>query len=226
VSKPEARVLITAEEASPLDELLRSRGMVPVHRPLSRTIVLHDPPPCALPGAVILSSARAARLAPALQSWVGAAPVACVGEATAQAARLRGLRPWHVGEAGASAILSALEGAPVPWVFVGARAPAPAMRQAIERGEVLPWAVYDQEEQVLDELPEVELVLLASPSAARTWARSGGGHLPVVVIGQTTASEAEACGLRIVGQAARPGWSELAQAAAEVLQPRKNGPAS
>jgi len=226
VSSPASQVLITTEDAQPLDGLLRVGGLVPVHRPLIRTIPLDTPPPCERPGVVILSSARAAALAPALDQWAAGATLACVGAGTAEAARRRGLRPEIVGEAGAAELIAGLAGLPRPWVFVGARSPAPAMGRAIAVGEVLAWPVYDQQEQLLSDLPEVALVLLASPSAARAWARSGGTAVPVVVIGETTASAARACGLRILGKAERPGWAELAQAAAEALQEKENGPAS
>lgn len=224
--KPVARVLITAEEASPLDGMLRSYGMVPVHCPLSRTILLDSPPPCVDPGLVILSSARAAELAPSLPEWAGNAPLACVGVATAEAARRRGLRPGWIGQAGAAELLVTLVGQPQPWVFVGASRPASAMSEAIMSGRVLAWPVYDQQEQLPPYLPEVDLVLLASPSAARALARCGGGRLPAIVIGETTATEGRAWGLQIVGQAARPGWTALAQAAADYVEAKKNGLAS
>ena len=49
-------------------------------------------------------------------------------------------------------------------------------------------------------LPEAELVVLASPSAARAFAATGGAA-PAVSIGPETTAAAEAAGIRIVGEA-------------------------
>jgi uroporphyrinogen-III synthase len=50
------------------------------------------------------------------------------------------------------------------------------------------------------ELPDVDLVVLASPSAARAYAAIGG-HGPAVSIGPETTSAAKSLGLDVVGQA-------------------------
>jgi uroporphyrinogen-III synthase len=50
-------------------------------------------------------------------------------------------------------------------------------------------------------LPEAELAVLASPSAARAFAAAGGSE-PAVSIGPETTAAAKAVGIRIVGEAA------------------------
>jgi uroporphyrinogen-III synthase len=52
-------------------------------------------------------------------------------------------------------------------------------------------------------LPEAELAVLASPSAARAFA-AAGGTAPAVSIGPETTAAAEAAGVRIVGEAGTP----------------------
>jgi uroporphyrinogen-III synthase len=51
------------------------------------------------------------------------------------------------------------------------------------------------------EAPDVDLVLLASPSAARALARTDARALPVIVIGPQTAGASRELGLRIAGEA-------------------------
>jgi uroporphyrinogen-III synthase len=52
-------------------------------------------------------------------------------------------------------------------------------------------------------LPQAELAVLASPSAARAFA-AAGGSAPAVSIGPETTAAAEAAGIRVVGEAGTP----------------------
>jgi uroporphyrinogen-III synthase len=50
------------------------------------------------------------------------------------------------------------------------------------------------------EVPEGDLVLLASPSAARAWAKLGSAA-PIITIGPQTSAAARRAGLRVVAEA-------------------------
>lgn len=215
------RVLITSEEAEPLASLLRSRGFAPVHLPLRATVALTGPPPCERPGTVLFSSARGVRGLPDPR-WIGAARVLCVGPATARAAEARGIPVHRVGAQGGAQLLQLLEGEPEPWVFVGTAEPAPALHAALAEGRVLHWPVYRQVDAAVEQLPEADLVLLESPSAARVWARAGQ-RAPVLCIGSTTAQAAEAAGLELRAVAARPERAALVEAVARVTGERVTG---
>jgi uroporphyrinogen-III synthase len=61
------------------------------------------------------------------------------------------------------------------------------------------------------ELPDADLVVLASPSAARAYAALGGGA-PAVSIGPETTSAAKASGLEVISEAATPDLDGVADA--------------
>ena len=67
--------------------------------------------------------------------------------------------------------------------------------------------------ELAPELPEVDLVVLASPSAARAYAALGGGR-PAVSIGPETTSAARAAGLDVLAEAATQDADGLAAAIA------------
>jgi len=186
--------------------------MVPVHVPTISLIACCTPPPDDLRKTVLITSAAIVRFVPHLASLLEKRRVIAVGRATARA--LAGVRVDAVGVGGGAAALDLLGDTPA--CFIGAARPAPALSAAVASGRLLHWAVYDRivPSDVGDRLRvvEVDVVTLASPSAAAVVARHVP-HLDCVVIGETTRRAALAEGLRVVGVAERPGMVELAEAA-------------
>lgn len=217
------RVLVTREELQPLGAALEARGLVPLHLPLVHLRPTGAPPPCPAPAQVLLTSAAGVTLAPGLREWVGSAVVVAVGAATAAAARAAGLAVAVVATGSGADALAQLDPTLGPTVFVGAAEPAPAVSAALATQALLHWPVYAREEGPPPGVPvpaELALVTLASPSAARAWARLVGPSGPsVVVIGATTAEAARAAGLVVAGVAARPDLEALAEAASQVERP-------
>jgi uroporphyrinogen-III synthase len=68
------------------------------------------------------------------------------------------------------------------------------------------------------EAPDVDLVLLASPSAARALARTAARAVPVVVIGPQTAVVARELGLEVAAEAESHDLDGLAAALGRVLR--------
>jgi uroporphyrinogen-III synthase len=68
-----------------------------------------------------------------------------------------------------------------------------------------------------DEAPDVDVVLLASASAARSLARTTARTVPVVVIGPQTASAAHELGLDVAAEAAGHDLDGLLEALARLL---------
>lgn len=217
------RVLVTREELEPLGAALEARGLVAVHLPLVHLRPTGTQPPCLAPAQVLLTSAAGVEQAPALAAWAGPARVIAVGAATARAARAAGVAVAVEAGGGGAEALGELDPSLRPTVFVGAEQPAPAVALALEGGALLHWPVYAREEGPPPgtTVPGgLAVVTLASPSAARAWARlAPEAGPPVVAIGETTAAAARAVGLVVVAVAARPELDALAEAARRALEP-------
>ena len=69
------------------------------------------------------------------------------------------------------------------------------------------------------DVPQVDLVLLASPSAARAFARTRARAVPVVVIGPQTEATARQLGLEIAAEAEAHDLGGLLAALERVLPP-------
>jgi uroporphyrinogen III methyltransferase/synthase len=65
--------------------------------------------------------------------------------------------------------------------------------------------------------PDVDLALLASPSAARSLARTAARGVPVIVIGPQTAATAHELGLDVAGEAAEHDLDGLLAALSQFL---------
>jgi uroporphyrinogen-III synthase len=77
--------------------------------------------------------------------------------------------------------------------------------------------LYRTVELTPENAPEVDVVLLASPSAARSFARTRARAVPVVVIGPHTAAAARELGLDVAGEAAEHDLDGLLAALARIL---------
>ena len=124
--------------------------------------------------------------------------VAVIGPGTAEALREHGVEPALI--AGRSTQEGLVEALPRPAgrvLFAAAEGARDLLAEELE-ADVLP--LYRTVELSPKALPEGDLVVLASASAARAYAATGL-ELPCVSIGPVTSSEAQRCGVSIVAEA-------------------------
>ena len=206
------RVVVTRPraQAEELAALLREQGFEPILCPVIEIQSIDDGPidVSGYDWVIVTSANGAAELA---RRVVGELPrVAAIGEATAAALSEHGLGADFVPSRSSQEGL--LEELPRPVgraLFVGA---AGARRLLADELSADFRAVY----RTVDLQPEPaggDLVLLASPSAARAWARVGGG-LPAITIGPQTTAAARAAGLDVVAEAGTPDAAGLVDSAA------------
>lgn len=193
------RVIVTRsrQQARPLVAALRARGFEPVLCPLIETEPIGDGP-IEVQGydwIIVTSANGAAELG---RRHTGRLPrVAAVGDATAAALAECGIGVDFVpSEASQEGLLAEFPQPVGRALFVGAES---ARTLLAERLPADFRAVYRTTE-LTPEIPTGELVLLASASAARAWARLGS-PLPVISIGPQTTAAARAGGLDVVAEA-------------------------
>lgn len=208
------RVVVTraAEGLDRLSSRLRAAGLDAVECPLVRIEPLpHERVSLGGYQWVVLTSARAAEIL--LERVDGPVPaLAVIGPGTAEAVRERGLEPALVATRSTQeGLVSALRSRLVPGdrvLFAGAE----SARDVIVRelgAEVLP--LYRTVAERPDVFPHGDLVVLASPSAARAFA-SLRVDLPCVTIGPVTSAETRRAGLRVVAEAASHDLDGLVEA--------------
>jgi len=176
---------------------LRARGFEPVLCPLIDTEPLGDGP-IEVGGydwVIVTSTNGAAELG---RRHSGRLPkVAAVGEATATALAEHGIGVDFVPtDASQEGLLAEFPQPVGRALFVGAEGARTLLAERLP-AEFRP--VYRTIE-LAPPLPAGELVLLASASAARAWARLGS-KLPVISIGPLTTAAARAAGLDVVAEA-------------------------
>ena len=206
------RVVVTRPlaQADEVATLLREHGFEPVLCPVIEIERIDDGPidVSAYDWLIVTSANGAKELA---RRASGQLPrVAAVGEATAAALSEHGLAADFIPSRSSQEGL--LEEFPRPVgraLFVGA---AGARHLLADELPADFRAVY----RTVDLQPEPaagDLVLLASPSAARAWARAGG-ELPAITIGPQTSAAARAAGLEVVAEADTPDAAGLVNSAA------------
>jgi uroporphyrinogen III methyltransferase/synthase len=207
-----ARVLVTRPEGqeTELVRLLRAEGHDVVHVPLIRVEPIGDGP-VDVSGYdwVVVTSVNGAR--ELRRRARGRMPrVAAIGAATAEA----------MGGADLVAGVSTQEGllADMPQpagrvLFAAAESARRVVADALD-ADVVP--LYRTRELTIAELPPADLVVLASPSAARAYARSGGA-LPAATIGPETSSAARDAGVVVAAEAATHDLAGLADAVRRAL---------
>jgi uroporphyrinogen-III synthase len=207
------RVIVTRPEAqsATLAESLREHGFEPVVCPLIETVPIDDGP-IEVDGydwVVVTSANGAAELA---RRHLGPLPrIAAVGAATAQELQSHGIRVDFVPDAANQGGLVAEFPRPAGRVlFVGAEGTGELLES--ELGADVR-AVYRTRELRPGTPPAGELVLLASGSAARAWAKLGL-ELPAISIGPRTTAAAAAAGIDIVSEARTPDVQGLVDSAA------------
>jgi uroporphyrinogen-III synthase len=193
------RAIVTRsrDRAGPLADALRARGFEPVLCPLIETEPIDDGP-IEVEGydwVIVTSANGASELA---RRHAGRLPkVAAVGEATAATLSTHGIQVDFVpADASQEGLLAEFPRPIGRALFVGAEG---ARTLLAERLPAVFRAAYRTRE-LSPGVPCADLVVLASASAARAWARLGSS-LPAISIGPQTTAAARAAGIDVVGEA-------------------------
>jgi uroporphyrinogen-III synthase len=213
--RPRIAVTRTAGQANELVQRLDAMGCEPVVWPLIAVEPLGGAPvdPGPYDWVVVTSPNAAVELARRLTA--PPRQLAAVGPGTAAALREHSLDPTLIPrEPTQEGLLAAL---PRPAGRVLVAAAEGARRVIVEALDADFVALYRTIELAPDEAPDVDVVLLASPSAARSLARTAARAAPVVVIGPQTASAARNLGLDIAAEAGDHDLDGLLAALAELL---------
>jgi uroporphyrinogen-III synthase len=198
--RPRVAVTRAAEQAEELAIRLEARGCEAVVWPLIAVEPLAGGPvdPSPYDWIVVTSPNGAAELARRLTAHPR--QLAAIGPGTAAALRERGFEPTLVPrESTQEGLLAEL---PRQAGHVLLAAAEGARRMIVDALGADFLSLYRTVELAPDEAPEVDVVLLASPSAARALARTAARNVPVVVIGPQTAAAARELGLDVAGEAA------------------------
>jgi uroporphyrinogen III methyltransferase/synthase len=205
------KVVLTGTErtAAPLARALTAAGLEVESCPLVAVENVGGPP-LRLGGydwLLLTSRAAVEALFPRLQ---GSLPrVAVVGPGTAEALRERGVEPAFVARTSTQeGLLAELPRPAGRVVFAGAEDARDLLARELGADVVV---LYRTRELRPERFPEADLVVLASASAARSFAALGR-DMPVVSIGPVTSAEAGALGLRVVAEAATHDREGLAEA--------------
>lgn len=191
------RVVVTGTEGR-LAERLRSEGMEVAEWPLVEIHPLGTGPIRADSYDWLLLTSRHG-VEELFRRLEGPLPkIAVIGPGTAEALRVHGVEPALI--AGRSTQEGLAEALPRPAgrvLFAGAEGARSVLAEELQ-AEAL--ALYRTVELEPEAEPQGDLVVLASASAARAYARTGVG-LPCVSIGPVTTEEAESHGVLIIAEA-------------------------
>jgi uroporphyrinogen III methyltransferase / synthase len=207
------RVIVTRprEQASALAERLAALGLEVVLCPLLE-LEATGPDEVDVSGYdwVVVTSPRGAQELAARRR--GELPtVAAIGPGTAAALREHGIEPALVPQVSTQeGLVAELPQPPGRVLFAGAADARPYLAEALDADTVV---LYRTREVRPSELPEGDLVVLASASAARAFAGLGL-DLPAVSIGPETTREARARGIDVVAEAGRHDLDGLVEATA------------
>ena len=207
------RIVVTrpAEQAGELARRIEALGHVAVRCPL---IEIEPVGPEAVDTSgydwVVVTSPRAARELAGRRG--GELPaVAAIGPGTAAALREHGIEPALVPSVSTQeGLVAELPRPPGRVLFAGADDARPYLADELGADTVV---LYRTRALRPGTLPEGDLVVLASASAARAYADLGLG-LPAVSIGPETTREARAQGIEVVGEAETHGLDGLVAAIA------------
>jgi uroporphyrinogen III methyltransferase/synthase len=192
------RVVLTGTGQEALAERLRAEGFLVEQCPLVRIEPLEGPPLAADGYDWLVLTSRNA-VAPLLTRLRGSLPrVAVVGPGTAQALRERGVEPALIARRSSQEGL--LEELPRPAgrvLFAGAEGARDLLVRELEADFV---PLYRTVETGPVRFPDADLVVLASASAARSFAALRLA-LPCLSIGPVTSEEARRLGLEVVAEA-------------------------
>ena len=218
VCRPRVAVTRAAEQADELARRLEAMGCEPVVWPLIAVERLGsaqvDPGP--YDWVVVTSPNGAAELARRLTA--PPRQLAAIGPGTAAALRQHGLEPTLVPRESTQEALLAEFPRPAGHVLVAAAEGARRVITEALGADFLP--LYRTVELAPDGAPDVDVVLLASASAARSLARTAVRAVPVVVIGPQTASAARELDLDVAAEAVDHDLDGLIAALGGVLADR------
>lgn len=216
VRAPKVAVTRAAGQGDELAKRLRAMGCEPVVWPLIAIEPLDGGPidPSPYDWLVVTSPNGAAELARRLTA--SPRQLAAIGPGTAAALRDQGLEPSLVPRESTQEGLLAELPRPAGRVLVAAAAGARRVIADALGADFVP--LYRTVELAPAEAPDVDVVLLASPSAVRSFARTAARATPVVVIGPQTAAAARELGLDIAAEAAAHDLDGLLAALERVLQ--------
>jgi uroporphyrinogen-III synthase len=194
------KVLVTrpAEQARPLSEALRAEGFEVVEEPLIAVEPLSDDP-IEVEGYhyVVVTSANGAREL-ARRASRRPARVAAIGPGTADALSDAGLEVDLVAHVHTQeGLVDVFPKPPGRVLFVGAEGARSHLVEELGADFV---AAYRTVELAVDDLPDADVVLLASASAARAYARAGGS-CPAISIGPQTTAAARDAGVEVIAEA-------------------------
>jgi uroporphyrinogen-III synthase len=193
-----------------LAEALRAQGHEVVSCPLIAVDPLGDEPIDAsgYDWLVVTSRNGADEVARRLAGRPGR--IAAVGPATAASLRAHGFEVDLVpADASQDGLLAELPRPAGRVLFAAAEGARRLLADGLGADFV---ALYRTRELRPDAFPEADVVVLASPSAARAYAALGGA--PVVTIGPQTTQAARDAGLLVAAEAERPGVEALTAAVA------------
>ena len=186
------------DQAQPLVDALTAAGFEAVVEPLIAVESLsEDPIDVAGYDCVLVTSPNGAR---ELARRMTARPtrIAAVGPGTAAALAELGLRADVVADVHTQeGLAAAFPEPPRRALFVGAEGARDHLAEALGADFV---PVYRTVDIVVDALPDTDVVLLMSASAARAYARAGGRG-PAVSIGPQTTAAARDAGVEVVAEA-------------------------
>lgn len=203
------KVALTGTRAEPLAGLLRAEGLTVVHVPLIRIEPFEGPPVrVADYDWVVLTSRNAVHCL--FERLEGELPrVAAIGPATADALRERGVEAAFVAqESTQEGLVAELPHPPGRVLFAGADDARGVIADALG-ADVLP--LYRTVELRPEAFPDADVVVLASPSAARALAELRS-DVSCIAIGPVTAAEARRLGLHIVGESQSPAPEDVTRA--------------
>jgi uroporphyrinogen-III synthase len=215
--KKATRVAVTraAGQGDELAQRLSALGCEPVVWPLITIEPLDDAPIDPSPYAwIVVTSPNGAR---ELARRLVAPPrhIAAIGPGTAAALRAQGYEPDLVPrESTQEGLVAELPPQPGRVLVAAAEGARRVIVDALA-ADFLP--LYRTVELTPAETPELDLVLLASPSAARAFARTEAHTVPAVAIGPQTAAAARELGLDLAGEAAEHDLDGLVAALETVL---------
>jgi uroporphyrinogen III methyltransferase / synthase len=205
------KVVLTGTErmAEPLARVLTAAGLEVETCPLV-AVENVDGPPLRLGGYDWLLLTSRSAVEALFARLRGSLPrVAVVGPGTAEALRERGVEPALVARTSTQeGLLAELPRLAGRVVFAGAEDARDLLARELGADVVV---LYRTRELRPERFPDADLVVLASASAARSFAALGR-DVPVVSIGPVTSAEAGALGLRVVAEAATHDREGLAEA--------------
>jgi uroporphyrinogen III methyltransferase / synthase len=193
------KVAVTQSDPGRLAERLRGAGFDVEEFPLVRIEPIEGPP-IRTEGYdwVVVTSRNAVERLFARGLEGGLPRVAVIGAGTAEALRGHGVEPAIVAERSTQEGLAAEFPDPAGRVlFAGAEDARDVLRRELA-ADFIP--LYRTVETPPSSFPDVDLVVLGSGSAARSFARLGRG-VPCVSIGPVTSEEARRAGLEVVAEA-------------------------